>query len=176
MVQTVFMVMKIHWETSGEHLINQSMPNDISPTNHLISSSFYILQVSSPAPLCRSPHSDNKSMSRREIKLQAVNTQWSLGSLHSPRQISRQIVSVTPTAELSWASLGHPVLLWYSNPGLSNTRPASSHYVALALISLFIKFGPPQCLTIKFIFYFKVFLVTSQEDKRRFATPLLGYL
>jgi hypothetical protein len=74
MVQTAFMVVKIYWETSGEHLINQSMPNGISPTNHLISS-FYILQVSPPASLCLSPHSYNKSMSRREIKFQAVNTQ-----------------------------------------------------------------------------------------------------
>jgi hypothetical protein len=75
MVQTAFMAIEIHWETSGERLINQSMPNGISPTNHLISSSFYILQVSSPASLCLSPHSYNKSTSRREIKFQAVNTQ-----------------------------------------------------------------------------------------------------
>jgi hypothetical protein len=40
MVQTAFMVMKTHWETSGEHLINQSMPS-LSPTNHLISSPFF---------------------------------------------------------------------------------------------------------------------------------------
>jgi hypothetical protein len=74
MVQTAFIMIKIQWETSGEHLINQSMPS-MSPTNHLIISSFFILQVSTAASLYLSRHSYNKSMSRREIKFQAVNTQ-----------------------------------------------------------------------------------------------------
>jgi hypothetical protein len=40
MVQTAFIVMKTHWETSGEHLINQSKPS-LSRASHLIEFSFF---------------------------------------------------------------------------------------------------------------------------------------
>jgi len=68
MVQTAFMVMKTHWETSGERLINQSMPS-LSPTNHSISSSLHdLLVLFLHIPL-------HQRISDREMKLQAVNSE-----------------------------------------------------------------------------------------------------
>jgi hypothetical protein len=169
MVQTAFMAIDIHWETSSEHLINQSMPNGISPTNHLI---FFLyptrIFTCFSLPLSSSY---NKSMSRREIKFQAVNTQWSFGSLHSPRQISQrwaqEAVSVTRTAELSWASLGCSVRISdVLNQGFQTCGPPVHIMWPLHWNLLFIEFDPPQCWTIKFTFFIlRVFWLLAKKVK-----------
>lgn len=77
MVQTAFMVMKTHGETSGEHLINQPMPS-LSPTNHSILSSFHCILVLFLRLLLHQRISDT------EMKLQAVNRECEFFSLQHP--------------------------------------------------------------------------------------------
>jgi hypothetical protein len=74
MIQSAFMVMKTHWETSGEH---QSIHAKFISyqTPHLV---FFLRLLFSALP----SNSCNKRMSRREIKVKAVNTECDFCALH----------------------------------------------------------------------------------------------